>query len=250
MIRLCITLLIICCTNSGFAQIRVFGNLTDITKYNAVEGADVISTGGNRAVTDSFGRYVIDVAYQDSIYFVYNGKPTQKFAVTAISRPELFEVSLGIAINAKYTVLKEVVVVAKTYAEDSFENRVLNEKFFNYSKPGLSTSVSPGGSVGADLTELINIFRFRRNKRLAFLQKFLADNEEEKYVNFRFSRKNVQRITGLSGVGLDSFLVWFRPSYAFTVSSNEVQFNQYVLNSLFLYRKIMPLDAMQKKEDE
>ena len=44
---------------SSTAQITIYGTLTDITKFNAVEGAQVLCTNGNTALTDSFGRYKI-----------------------------------------------------------------------------------------------------------------------------------------------------------------------------------------------
>jgi hypothetical protein len=231
------------------AQITIYGTLTDITKFNAVEGAEVFCTNGNTAVTDSFGRYKIAAGYRDSIYFFYQNKPTQKFAVAAIPRPDLFEVSLKIPIKTRYTVLQEVVILANSYRQDSMENRIENEKYFSYSKPGLSTSVSPTGGVGADVNELINIFRFKRKKRFGFLQNYLEEREEERYINYRFSKKVIQRITNLTGPSLDSFLVWYRPSYDFTAGASELEFNQYILNSLYHYRKIMPLGGSLKNEE-
>ena len=235
---------------SSTAQITIYGTLTDITKFNAVEGAQVLCTNGNTALTDSFGRYKIIAGYRDSIYFFYQNKPTQKFAVATIPRPDLFEVSLKIPIQTRYTVLQEVVILAKSYQQDSVENRIENEKYFSFSKPGLSTSISPTGGVGADVNELINIFRFKRKKRFSFLKNYLEEQEEARYINYRFSKKIVQRVTNLNGPVLDSFLVWYRPSYEFTASSSELTFNQYILNSLYHYRKIMPLGGSGRKEEQ
>lgn len=234
---------------TSFAQYKISGTLTDITKYNAVEGASVYTTSGSTAITDSFGRYSIQVVAKDSIYFVYNNKPTQRFPVSAINNPSSFEVSLKVPLQTRYTVLQEVVVITKSYKEDSVTNREENKYGFKYTKPGLTTSISPSGMAGADVNELINIFRFKRNKRLAFLQNFLVEQEEERYINFRFSAKVVRRITGLEGPQLDTFLKWYRPTYEFTASSNEIVFNQYILNSLYHYRKIMPLSPAKKEED-
>jgi len=231
------------------AQITINGTLTDITKYNAVEGAQVFCTNGNTAVTDSFGRYKIVAGYRDSIYFFYLNKPTQKFAVATIPRPDLFEVSLKVPIKSRYTVLQEVVIMANSYQQDSVENRLENQKYFGFTKPGLSTSVSPTGGVGADINELINVFRFKRKKRYSFLQNYLEEQEEERFINYKFSKKIVQRITNLTGPALDSFLIWYRPSYDFTATSSELVFNEYILNSLYHFRKIMPLGGEGKKEE-
>lgn len=234
-------------TQSLKAQFVISGTLVDVSKINAVEGASVMSTGGKSTLTDSVGRFKIAAYLQDSIYFVYNGKPTQKFPVSNISRLNQFEVALKIPIQSRYTVLKEVIVISKSPQQDSVENRAQYSKEFDFSK-SISTSVSPGGGAGLNLDELINLFRFRRNKRLKTFQNFLQEQEQDKYVNFRFSKKTVKRITGLpDGVALDSFMVWYRPSYTFTATSNDLQFNQYILNSLYKYRRFMPLNG--KKEE-
>ncbi len=233
------------CSN---AQILISGKLVDVTKINTVEGALVSTISGRQAITDSFGRFKILAMENDSIYFTYNGKATLKFAVSSIPVKNNFEVALKIPVKSRYTTLQEVVLISKSYQQDSVENRDDNRDIFNYKKPGISTSVSPTGGAGADVNELINIFRFRRNKRLAFFQKFMEEQEQNRYVDFRFSKKVVKRITQLDGNRLDSFMVWYRPSYEFTANSSEIEFNQYILNSLYQYRRIMPLEG--KKEGE
>ncbi len=240
-------LIFIISIQSAKAQLIISGTLVDVTKINAVEGAQVICTGGTSAVTDSMGRYKIAANLQDSVYFIYKGKPTQKFPVRSIIRLDQFDVALKIPVESRYTILKEVVVISKTPQQDSAENRDLYSKDFNFKK-GVSTSVSPGGGAGLDLDELINLFRFRRNKRMKTFQNFLQEQEQDKYINFRFSKKTVQRITGLKeGAALDSFMVWYRPPYLFTATSTELQFNKYILNNLYQFRHIMPLEA--KKEE-
>ena len=198
--------------------------------------------------TDSMGRYSIQVKAGDSIFFVYKNKPTQPFGVNTIANPAQFDISLHLNIESKYSVLKEVIVYSKTHQEDSIENRQTYANVFRYEKPGLSTSITPGGGAGADVNELINIFRFRRNKRLKAFQQRLELEEQEKYISYRFNKISVARITGLSGSALDSFLVWYRPDYDFMLASTEIEFNQYILNASYQFRKIMPLGEA-KKED-
>ena len=90
--------------------------------------------------------------------------------------------------------------------------------------------------AGVDINELINIFRFKRNKRLKAFQNRLETQEQEKYVNYRFNKIFVKRITNLSDELLDNFLIIYRPSYEFITSIDEVGFNQYVLNASYDYK--------------
>lgn len=232
----------------GSAQISISGAVLDKSKINLVPGVRVVSTGGMFDITDSMGRYSIPVKKEDSLYFVYNNKPTQKFAVGSIPNYNQFDISLHVFVNSKYSVLREVIVYSKTYKEDSLENRQSYADVFEYQKPGLSTSITPGGGVGADVNELINIFRFKRNKRLKAFQSRLEDQEKERYVNYRFSKIMVGRITGLRSPEIDSFLVWYRPSYEFSAGADEVTFNQYVLNAYYHFKKWGFVDPAKLEE--
>lgn len=230
------------------AQFTVSGTVLDKSKINRVENVRVVSTGGMFAITDSLGRYSILVQPGDSISFVYNNKPTQKFPVYSIPNPQQFEVSIHMNIESKYNMMKEVIIYSKTFKQDSLENRETYADVFNYSKPGISTSIVPGGGVGADVNELINIFRFRRNKRLKAFQLRLEEQEQEHYIDYRFNKLLVARITGLSGVALDSFIVWYRPDYEFTQQSNELAFNQYILNASYHFRQFGIASPRRKEE--
>jgi hypothetical protein len=223
-----------------FSQITVKGTVLDKGKLNYVESVMVMSTGGKIAITDSLGHYVIKTKSGDSLYFVYNNKPTQKFPVNTIANTEQFDISIHLNIKSNFTILKKVVVFSKSYKRDSLENRENYGEVFSYHKPRIETSITPGGGVGMDANELINMFRFKRNKRLQKFQERLEADEQEKYVNYRFNKTFVRRITQLKGASLDSFLIWYRPSYLFASTSNDVVFNQYVLNAFYHYQKIKP----------
>ena len=230
------------------AQIIVSGTVVDSSKINYVENVRVVSSGGLFAITDSLGRYSILVDEKDSLTFYYKRKPTQKFAVRSIQDPSRFNISIHITVKGKYQVLNEVVVFSKSHKQDSLENRQTYADVFNYSRPGLSTSIAPGGGVGADLDELINVFRFKRNKRLRAFQQRLEIQEQESYVNYRFNKVYVKRITGLTGEYLDSFMVWYRPGYEFARNSDELVFNQYILNAFYQFQKLVIVPPA-KKED-
>ncbi len=196
----------------------------------------VVSTGGLFAITDSMGRYNIIVSEKDSVSFSYKNKPTQKFAVKSIGDLQHFDIALRVTYKGKYSLLKEVMVFSKSYKQDSLQNRQTYADVFAYRKPGVQTSIAPGGAVGADVNELINIFRFKRNKQLRKFQIRLEQEEQEKYINYRFSKTIVKRITHLQGTQLDTFLVRYRPAYEFASNANELVFNQYILNCSYQYK--------------
>ena len=243
------SILLLLCVLSATAQITVSGTVLDNSKINFVEAVGVMSTGGKIAVTDSLGKYSILTAADDSLYFIYNNKPTQRFAVNKIPNTAQFDISLHIPVKSRYSLLKEVVVYSKNYKQDSAENRENYGEIFSYKKQVLQTSISPDGGVGLDANAIINAFRFKRNKRLKAFQQRLEEDEKEKYVNYRFNKIFVRRITQFQSPALDSFLVWYRPSYEFASTSNEMEFNQYILNASYHFKKTGTAGEAKKEND-
>lgn len=218
------------------AQITISGTVYDSSKINFIPDVRVISTGGLFAITDSLGKYHVIVSEKDSISFVYQNKPTQKFPVKTITNQQQFDIALRVTYKGKYSLMKEVIVFSKSYRQDSLENRRTYAAVFNYQKPGIKTSMSPDGIVGADPNEIINMFRFKRNRNLRKFQARLEEEEQEKYVSYRFNKIFVRRITQLQGKQLDNFLIIYRPTYEFASQADELVFNQYVLNCSYEYK--------------
>lgn len=220
------------------SQLTVSGTVYDSTKLIPVKDVTIKSSNGTSAVTDSLGRYAIVTTDKDSLTFVYNNKPTARFAVKQIPNIGSFDISLHIRVAEKFRTLKEVKIYGKTYRQDSIENREQYAKLFNYQKPGLATGTDAySGAAGLDLDELINVFRFKRNRQLKKMQERLLEQEQENYINYRFNKNSVRRITRLTGKDLDIFMKEYRPDFEFTQRSSLVEFYQYILNASYDYRK-------------
>ena len=89
----------------------------------------------------------------------------------------------------------------------------------------------PGSAAGFDLDALIDIFRFRKNKQNLVFQKRLMQEEEDKYVNYKFNSTLLKRVTGLTGAALDKYKMMYRPSYDFLLTSTELEFYEYIINT-------------------
>ena len=133
--------------------------------------------------------------------------------------------------------LKGVTVFADTYRRDSIENRMSYAKIFNLENPTLRSNYEPGAAAGLDLDRLIGIFQFKKNKQNLAFQRRLVDEEQDRYVNYRFSSKVINRITGLSGDTLTKYKKLYRPSYLFVISSTLPEFYQYILNTSYAFKR-------------
>lgn len=215
----------------------VKGVVYDSSRNYPLELVSVMATSGNGTVTNAEGYYEIRVTEKDSIWFSYLNKPTIKFPVIKISNPMQFDISLQVSVP----VLKEVKVFPRNYKLDSIRNRQEYAKVFNYQKPGLKM-VTPqyGAGVGFDLNELINVFRFRRNKSMLSFQQRLLLEEQEKFIDYRFNKALVRRLTLLEGAELDRFMQVYRPTYLFTKYSGDYEFRYYIKQSLYRYKRGLP----------
>jgi len=213
-----------------------------------MQSVSVLTTSGRGTVTNSEGFYEVEVSEKDSIWFSYLNKPTIKFPVMKIADPFSFDISLQVNVP----VLKEVKIRPRDYKLDSIQNRQDYAKVFNYKKPGLKTNTSNyGAGVGFDLDEIINVFRFRRNRSMAAFQKRLLEEEKDKFVDHRFSKALVRRLTQLNSSALDSFMLLYRPSYMFTLLSTDYEFQQFIKqNYLRFKRGLSPLPLLKEEEDE
>lgn len=170
-----------------------------------------------------------------------------KFPVLKIANPMAFDISIQVNVP----VMKEVKIRQKNYRLDSIQNRLDYAKIFNYEKPKLKPTISNyGAGVGFDLDEIINMFRFKRNRSMAAFQKRLLDQEQDNFIDHRFSKALVRRLTLLSEPALDTFMKLYRPSYRFTLLAGDYDFQRFIKDSFARYLKGMPPITLFKEEDE
>lgn len=224
--------LLICLAVNG--QVTVTGTVYDITKRTPVEAVTVISTGGTGTITDAFGRYTLSVRETDSIYFSYQNKATPKYPVSDIANLGGFDISIMI----KITELPGIFIKPRNYILDSLQNRKDYARIFNYRKPGISSSLnnSPGGvGVGLDLAAFISMFNYKKTRRMLSFQNRLLEEEQEKYINHRYNKSIVKRLTQLTSPELELFMSRFKPSYELVLSLNELELGQYIINTFKVY---------------
>jgi len=214
-----------------------------MSKTRPLAGVSVMSTSGRGTATNDLGNYTLEVNENDSIFFSYLGKPTVKFSVKNIPNLGRFDLSLHVQTN----ILPTYLVMPPSYKYDSAKNREDYAKVFNYKKPGLGISTTPmgagGAGVGLDLDQLINVFRFRKNKSMLSFQRRLVAEEEDKFIDHRFSKTMVKKITSLNGADLDRFMKLYRPTYEFTQITSEYEFLSYIKQAYLKYKAIFPVNS-------
>jgi hypothetical protein len=222
------------------------GTVYDSSRINPLVAVSVLTSAGRGTVTNSEGHYEIEVTLKDSIWFSYLNKPTVKYPVSKITDYTQFDLSLRVNIPE----LREVKVTPRNYRLDSIRNRIEYEKIFNFQRPNIGslTTIGPTGA-GIDIDELIRVFQFRKNKTTERFQERLLAQEQDKFIEHRFSKALVRRLTQLDGSALDSFMTIYRPNFEFTATSSDYDFQTYIKDSLekFKHGKL-PKPLFRKEE--
>lgn len=233
-------------SKTGAQTFKLRGVVYDSTRTYPLISVSVLTSSGKGTSTDTKGRYEIDVNETDSVWFSYLNKPTIKYAVAKILDNSNFDIALHINVP----VLKEVVVRQKNYKLDSIQNRLDYAKAFDWEKPKLKANMSAGmgAAVGFDLDEIIRMFQFRKNKSAAAFKERLLNEEREKFIDHRFNKALVLRLTGLVGNARDSFMLRCRPSYEFCLYAGEYDFQLYIKQCYEAY-KLQKSDAWLQKEN-
>lgn len=253
LVRHILLLLPLCCWQLVAGQVRISGTVYEMNRTFPLASVSVLTTQGRGTVTDSTGRYSILVSPTDSIFFSYLGKPTPKYAVSGIPTPNQFDVALHVNI----TTLNEIRVMPRDYRIDSIQNRRDYAKAFDYKKPGLGVSSSPPASgnfgVGLDLEQLVNVFRFRKDRSMEAFQERLLREEQDKYIEYRFSRTKIRKVTGLTGPDVDTFMRYYAPPYEFVADATEYELLEYMKKAGEQYKRLKLLGGRisgRRKEDE
>ena len=215
------------------AQYLVKGTVYDSSHRYRIEAVTVTSTGGRMTMTDSLGRYQISVGEKDSIWFSYLGKPTPKYPVLKMPDVTQFDVALRL----KSDIMQEVIVRNRSYRQDSIQNRKDYAKVFDFHRPNIAsmTNIGPTGA-GIDLDELIRVFQFKKNKSMEKFKERLEEQERQKFVDHRFNKALVKRLTNLDGADLDTFMLRYRPTYTFTLMASEYDFQLFIKKCFELYQ--------------
>jgi len=213
----------------NYHYVTINGTVYDISAKIPIEAVAVISTSGKGTITDSLGRYTLTVRTTDSIFFKLLNKETIRYPVDTIRNMDAF----NIMIHVRAVELPEVKVRSRNYRLDSIQNRKDYAKYFDFRKPTLRLSNNPGYNpggvtVGLDLDELINVFRFKRTKSLEALQKRLIQQEDDKYVDHRFSKQFVRKITKMDSPELENFMQAYRPNFELTKMLNDLELGYYI----------------------
>lgn len=202
---LLIIILVLTGSIASAQQIRVYGTVYDRTGRFGMPSVSVMNSAGGGTITDSLGRYSLKMDKADSISFSYQGKATMKIPVTEIPPNRPFDSKIHVDVTTLPTVVVEEKI--RSYQADSIANRMEYQKVFNFHTDYITTGSTV---VGLNLDALLTM---RKNRRMDKFRNELEELERQKYIDHRFNRALVKKLTGLDSTALNSFMERYRPTY-------------------------------------
>jgi hypothetical protein len=214
---------------TAIAQVELKGTVYDRSQLYPLAGVSVLSTSGAGTATVGGGGYRIWLTKRDSISFSYLGKATAKIPIKNLDPNLAFDMSLQV----DAVTMASVLVWSRNYREDSALNRAEYQKVFNYGKTYVDNMKMDkrGAGLGVGL-DFDMMFDGGANRRMLAFQKRLEDEEKDKYIDHRFTKALVKRVTGLEPPALDTFMREYRPTYEFLQTfETDYEFYKFISES-------------------
>lgn len=183
-------------------------------------------------LSEENGSYRIQVAPGDHVSFSSVGYIADTVTVTAAMLTADFPVYLEVRAQT----LKAVRVGEfSNYQLDSMDRRKEYSWVYDHGNTPRMEHNRQGDGVGVTL----NIFRnaSAKEKQRERLEKRLAKEEEEYYIDSRYNKDNVTKYTHLKGDSLQQFMQKYRPSYEYCRKAANVDILVYINDSYKQYIK-------------
>ncbi len=218
------TILLFFLSFQAHSQRLITGTVTDSIHGVPLYPATVINSTSGRAVyTDSSGNYRIMAKSHDELQYRYLGFYPKKYTVPAGLTPLIHDVVL----ISKRIKLKTLEVQALTpYQQDS----VARIKTFGHylSLPVVPLFGGPTSGIGVSMHPITYFSTGERRKRR--FHKRYKQYEKDAFVDSRYTRELVHRLTGMTGDSLRIFMYQVRPDYSFTRHAPDLLFWSWILH--------------------
>jgi len=216
------------------AQQNLTGKIVKRGSPEVLTGVTVLNVHqGKHNLSDAGGNYKIPAAVGDTIIFSSAGYRPDTMLVADYMLAESFLVALDPNVMS----LKAVKVdELRNYQMDSIKRREDYAFILNKKHPvRLMNEKRAADGPGFSFSPIGYFSKGERRKRK--LKKRLAQEEEDYYIDYKFSPARVAQLTGLKGAALQKFLVRYRPSYKWCRNANNQDILLYINEKRKLFGK-------------
>lgn len=215
--------------SSGALTGRIFDNITD----SVLQEVNVRNLRTNAlSRSGAQGNYRISAFEGDKLVFSLVGYHPD----TLVVQFHMFNTVTDIGLFRDSSLLDPVTINAPNYQADSIARRLEYQHIFESQANRITRNGEPDQGFGIKISPFSYFSKSARDQRK--LKKNLVRQEEDAYIDFRFSAAYVGRVTGLSGEELRSFMQQYRPSHEFARKANQQDMLLYINDHLKKFRKV------------
>jgi hypothetical protein len=202
-----VIILFACCITAN-AQRRYFvGYVKDsATKFPIINATITNETSHAVFNSDKKGFFRVTAVPGDLLFFEAKNYHYKIYHTSLMMVDTLV---IYLASNANQ--LASVTVSTKGYSQYQKDSIKRREEFMQDVGPKMKTVSGGNSGVGAGLN--LDPFLSKKGKEKREAYKFFEQNEQDRYVDYRFSREIVGQYTLLTGDTLTNFMWQYRPSY-------------------------------------
>lgn len=209
---------------TGFAQQFLTGKVRKRETQEVLSSVSIYNrTERTHRLSDEKGNYRILVLPGDTVIFSCVGYHADTIAVSA----KMLGAEFPILLELRPVALEAVTVGSlSNYQLDSLERRQVYGWIYEQEPQPVVERQRQGDGVGVELN-VIPHGSSEVRQRLQLKKRILRE-EQQHYVNFRFSADYVSRLTHLEGDSLQQFMARYRPTYDFCRKAANVDILVYI----------------------
>jgi len=219
-------------STQGFAQQFLTGKVFRKDSREVLVSVSIENRTQHRHdISDEGGAYRIQAGVGDVLVFTSVGFRSDTLVVS----PPMLSGDYPEYLEPKAVTLQSVRVGSlSNYQVDSIERRQEYSWVYDHGEEKRFAQERKGDGVGISMNILRNASHADKDREA--LKKRLLREEENFYVDFRYPREYVARLTHLKGDSLQKFMEHFRPSYEFCRKAANVDILVFINDS---YKKFM-----------
>jgi len=235
-------LLILFIVNGGQAQQVLKGKIYDKQTDSVLVATTIFNaTTKAYALSSRDGAYSIEAKEGDKVVITSVGYVPDTVKVLNY----MIDAGYDITMTLKNNLLKNVTVSGSNFVSDSLGRREDYAAFYDKGKREMISKNGPQNGVGIAISP-IGFFSKRSKDRK--MRKNLEYQDEQDFVDYSFNRRYVERMTGLHGDSLLTFMLRYRPTYEFCRNASSEDMLHYVNDKLIIYLKHEEEPAKKNKK--
>src|SRR5882757_2903896 len=212
---------------TGFTQQFLTGKVRKKETLEILSSVSVYNqTLRKHSLSDEEGKYRIMAQSGDIVIFSCVGYHADTIAVSA----KILGAEFPILLDLRPVSLQAVTVGSLTnYQLDSLERRQVYSWIYEQQPQPVVERQRQGDGVGIELNVIPHGSSEVRQR--LHLKKLILREEQQYYVNFRFSADYISHHTHLEGDSLKQFMVRYRPTYDFCRKAANIDILVYINNN-------------------